>query len=63
MVLTYYLLFQCHFSYSVCGLGSDGTDRLVQLVQEIQHGKLPKSKEGQYMERKLLVEVPVEQFV
>ncbi|KAK9983931.1 hypothetical protein SO802_033456 [Lithocarpus litseifolius] len=40
------LLYQCHFSYSVCGLGSDGTDRLVQLVQEIQHGKLSKSKEG-----------------
>ena len=46
MVLTYNLLFQCHFSYSVCGLGSDGTDRLVQLVQEIQHGKLSKYKEG-----------------
>jgi len=40
------LLYQCHFSYSVCGLGSDGTNRLVQLVQEIQHGKLSKSKEG-----------------
>lgn len=40
------LLYQCHFSYSVCGLGSDGTDRLVQLVQEIQHGKFSKSKEG-----------------
>uniref|UniRef100_A0A7N2REN3 GHMP kinase C-terminal domain-containing protein n=1 Tax=Quercus lobata TaxID=97700 RepID=A0A7N2REN3_QUELO len=40
------LLYRCHFSYSVCGLGSDGTDRLVQLVQEIQHGKLSKSKEG-----------------
>ncbi|KAL4603331.1 hypothetical protein ACB092_10G116300 [Castanea dentata] len=40
------LLYQCHFSYGVCGLGSDGTDRLVQLVQEIQHGKLSKSKEG-----------------
>ncbi|KAK9983934.1 hypothetical protein SO802_033459 [Lithocarpus litseifolius] len=37
---------KCHFSYSVCGLGSDGTDRLVQLVQEIQHGKLSKSNEG-----------------
>nr|POE99831.1 l-arabinokinase [Quercus suber] len=39
------LLYQCHFSYCGCGLGSDGTDRLVQLVQEIQHGKLSKFKE------------------
>lgn len=30
---------QCHYSYSACGLGSDGTDRLVNLVQEIQHRK------------------------
>ena len=37
---------QCHYSYSACGLGSDGTDRLVQLVQEIQHSKLSKSDEG-----------------
>ncbi|KAI3679503.1 hypothetical protein L2E82_51244 [Cichorium intybus] len=29
---------QCHYSYSACGLGSDG-DRLVQLVQEMQHNK------------------------
>ena len=28
---------QCHYSYSDCGLGSDGTDRLVKLVQEAQH--------------------------
>lgn len=28
---------QCHYSYNDCGLGSDGTDRLVELVQEIQH--------------------------
>lgn len=28
---------QCHYSYSACGLGSDGTDRLVQLVQDLQH--------------------------
>ncbi|KAJ9537190.1 hypothetical protein OSB04_029923 [Centaurea solstitialis] len=33
------LLYQCHYSYSACGLGSDGTDRLVQLVQEIQHSR------------------------
>ncbi|XVE97217.1 hypothetical protein REPUB_Repub03eG0001500 [Reevesia pubescens] len=32
------LLYQCHYSYSACGLGSDGTERLVQLVQEMQHG-------------------------
>lgn len=37
---------QCHFSYSACGLGSDGTDRLVQLVQEMQHSKISKSAEG-----------------
>lgn len=28
---------QCHYSYSGCGLGSYGTDRLIQLVQEMQH--------------------------
>ncbi|KAL4205295.1 hypothetical protein AMTRI_Chr01g113890 [Amborella trichopoda] len=33
------LLYQCHYSYSDCGLGSDGTDRLVKLVQEMQHRK------------------------
>lgn len=33
------LLYQCHYSYSACGLGSNGTDRLVRLVQEMQHGK------------------------
>ncbi|PKI50822.1 hypothetical protein CRG98_028817 [Punica granatum] len=40
------LLYQCHYSYSACGLGSDGTDRLVQLVQEMQHWKRPKSEDG-----------------
>ncbi|GMN39873.1 hypothetical protein TIFTF001_009098 [Ficus carica] len=40
------LLYQCHYSYSACGLGSNGTDRLVQLVQEMQHSKLSKSEEG-----------------
>ncbi|XP_042036604.1 L-arabinokinase-like isoform X1 [Salvia splendens] len=33
------LMYQCHYSYNACGLGSDGTDKLVQLVQEIQHSK------------------------
>ncbi|KAL6603260.1 hypothetical protein ACP70R_043621 [Stipagrostis hirtigluma subsp. patula] len=33
------LMYQCHNSYSACGLGSDGTDRLVNLVQEMQHRK------------------------
>lgn len=28
---------QCHNSYSACDLGSDGTDRLVNLVREVQH--------------------------
>ncbi|XP_051151499.1 L-arabinokinase-like [Andrographis paniculata] len=40
------LMYQCHYSYSACGLGSDGTDRLVQLVQEMQHGKVSKCAEG-----------------
>ncbi|RRT69795.1 hypothetical protein B296_00034164 [Ensete ventricosum] len=31
------LMYQCHYSYSECGLGSNGTDRLVKLVQEVQH--------------------------
>ncbi|CAN6192994.1 unnamed protein product [Urochloa humidicola] len=31
------LMYQCHNSYSACGLGSDGTDRLVDLVQEMQN--------------------------
>ncbi|KAG9449316.1 hypothetical protein H6P81_009281 [Aristolochia fimbriata] len=33
------LLYQCHYSYNECGLGSDGTERLVKLVQEKQHCK------------------------
>ncbi|CAL9110946.1 unnamed protein product [Musa textilis] len=33
------LMYQCHYSYNECGLGSDGTDRLVNLVQEMQHHK------------------------
>ncbi|KAB1204464.1 L-arabinokinase [Morella rubra] len=40
------LLYQCHYSYSACGLGSDGTDRLVKLVQEMQHSKLSKREDG-----------------
>ncbi|KAJ8758717.1 hypothetical protein K2173_000438 [Erythroxylum novogranatense] len=40
------LLYQCHYSYSACGLGSDGTDRLVRLVQEIQHSKLSTAEDG-----------------
>lgn len=32
-------LLQCHYSYSACGLGSDGTNRLVKLVMEMQHAK------------------------
>ncbi|KAF5936407.1 hypothetical protein HYC85_027536 [Camellia sinensis] len=34
------LMYQCHYSYSACGLGSNGTERLVQLVQEMQHNKM-----------------------
>uniref|UniRef100_A0A0E0CFF0 GHMP kinase N-terminal domain-containing protein n=1 Tax=Oryza meridionalis TaxID=40149 RepID=A0A0E0CFF0_9ORYZ len=33
------LMYQCHYSYNACGLGSDGTDRLVNMVQEVQHRK------------------------
>ncbi|XP_027333905.1 L-arabinokinase-like isoform X1 [Abrus precatorius] len=40
------LLYQCHYSYSACGLGSDGTDRLVHLVQELQHSQASKSEGG-----------------
>lgn len=39
------LMYQCHYSYSACGLGSDGTDRLVQLVQEMQHSRKSKADE------------------
>ncbi|KAF3498903.1 hypothetical protein DY000_02053961 [Brassica cretica] len=35
----------CHYSYSACGLGSNGTDRLVQLVQGMQHNN-SKSEDG-----------------
>ncbi|XP_015693699.2 L-arabinokinase-like [Oryza brachyantha] len=34
------LMYQCHYSYNACGLGSDGTDHLVNLVQEMQHRKM-----------------------
>lgn len=40
------LLYQCHYSYSACGLGSDGTDRLVQLVQQMQHKKNSNTEDG-----------------
>jgi galactokinase len=30
------LMFRSHASYSSCGLGSDGTDRLVDLVAELE---------------------------
>ncbi|XP_011017618.1 PREDICTED: L-arabinokinase-like [Populus euphratica] len=40
------LMYQCHYSYGACGLGSDGTDRLVELVQEMQHSKASKSENG-----------------
>ncbi|TQD86798.1 hypothetical protein C1H46_027671 [Malus baccata] len=40
------LLYQCHYSYSACGLGSDGTNRLVRLVQEMQYAKSSKSDDG-----------------
>lgn len=37
---------QCHYSYNACGLGSDGTDRIVELVQEMQHSKLSGSEDA-----------------
>ncbi|KAH6798543.1 arabinose kinase [Perilla frutescens var. frutescens] len=40
------LMYQCHYSYGACGLGSDGTDKLVQLVQEMQHSKSLKPYSG-----------------
>ncbi|KAG4963079.1 hypothetical protein JHK82_039758 [Glycine max] len=40
------LLYQCHHSYGTCGLGSDGTDRLVNLVQELQHSAASKAEGG-----------------
>ncbi|KAI4316185.1 hypothetical protein L6164_024189 [Bauhinia variegata] len=40
------LLYQCHYSYNACGLGSDGTDRLVQLVQDFQHSTASISEGG-----------------
>uniref|UniRef100_A0A5B7ACR5 Putative L-arabinokinase-like n=1 Tax=Davidia involucrata TaxID=16924 RepID=A0A5B7ACR5_DAVIN len=40
------LTYQCHYSYSACGLGTDGTERLVQLVQEMQHNKLSRYEGG-----------------
>jgi len=33
------LMYQSHASYSLCGLGSDGTDRLVELVREAGPGE------------------------
>ncbi|GFP82172.1 l-arabinokinase [Phtheirospermum japonicum] len=40
------LMYQCHYSYNACGLGSDGTDKLVELVQEMQHSISSKSFGG-----------------
>lgn len=37
---------QCHYSYSACGLGTTGTDKLVELVQELQHRELSRSDTG-----------------
>ncbi|XP_006401380.2 L-arabinokinase [Eutrema salsugineum] len=40
------LMYQCHDSYSACGLGSDGTDRLVRLVQKMEKLKHSKTENG-----------------
>lgn len=47
------LLYQCHYSYSACGLGSDGTDRLVRLVQEMQHTRSSRSEDGTFYGAKI----------
>ncbi|KAK9741662.1 hypothetical protein RND81_03G120500 [Saponaria officinalis] len=39
------LVYQCHYSYNACGLGSVGTDRIVKLVQEMQHAKTPEPED------------------
>ncbi|CAK7345772.1 unnamed protein product [Dovyalis caffra] len=48
------LMYQCHYSYSACGLGSDGTDRLVELVQEFQHSEASQSENGTLFENVLI---------
>lgn len=40
------LMYQCHYSYSACGLGTQGTDKLVELVQEMQHSKSNETEYG-----------------
>ncbi|CAD5324717.1 unnamed protein product [Arabidopsis thaliana] len=40
------LMYQCHDSYSACGIGSDGTDRLVRLVQNMENLKSSKTENG-----------------
>ncbi|KAL2505942.1 L-arabinokinase [Abeliophyllum distichum] len=40
------LMYQCHYGYNSCGLGSHGTDKLVELAQEMQHSKLSKFESG-----------------
>lgn len=40
------LMYQCHYSYSACGLGTDGTERLVQLVQQMQQKKNSSTDDG-----------------
>ncbi|GMH12368.1 hypothetical protein Nepgr_014209 [Nepenthes gracilis] len=39
------LMYQCHYSYSACGLGSNGTNRIVELVQELQYHESSKSED------------------
>lgn len=39
------LMYQSHQSYSKCGLGSAGTDRLVQLVQQVQNCNIEEDPE------------------
>ncbi|KAL1205524.1 L-arabinokinase [Cardamine amara subsp. amara] len=40
------LMYQCHDSYSACKIGSDGTDRLVRLVQNMEMLKSSKNENG-----------------
>jgi hypothetical protein len=40
------LMFQSHVSYSQCGLGSSGTDRLVALVEQVRATRTRRARSG-----------------
>ncbi|XP_018458120.2 L-arabinokinase-like [Raphanus sativus] len=45
-VINLVFTWQCHDSYSACGLGSDGIDRLVRLVQKMEKLKHSRPENG-----------------